>query len=52
MSREWLSMAEEQTFEMFRYLLFGLSVLVLLLIMIYLLTGPRVERKVKPPSAK
>jgi hypothetical protein len=45
-------LAAEQTFEMFRYILFGLSVLVLLLIVVYILTSPKVERKVKSSSAK
>ena len=47
-------MAVEEVFGMFKNILFGLSVLVLLLVVIYLLTGPRGERekKLKPPSVK
>lgn len=45
-------LAAEQTFEMFRYILFGISVLVLLLIVVYILTSPKVEKKAKPSSAR
>jgi len=44
-------MAVEQTFEVFKQFLFGLSVLVLLLVVLYFFLGQRVDKERKAASA-